>query len=48
MVLKLYCSYLRPEPKEKFMVIGCIEPKPVFLFIDTDVNPFINIYTAVR
>ena len=42
MVFWLYFPFLYPQPKHKFAVLGCIEPKPLMLFIDTDINPYIN------
>lgn len=41
-VLYLYFTVVRPNPKEKFALLGAIEPSPMLLFIDTDINPFVN------
>jgi hypothetical protein len=38
----LWFPITKPRPKEKFAVLGPIEPKLMLLFIDTDVNPFVN------
>lgn len=41
-VLYLWFPMVRPYPKEKFAILGAIEPAPMLLFIDSDVNPFVN------
>jgi hypothetical protein len=48
MVFHVWFSFTRPFPKEKFAILGPIEPKPLFLFIDTDINPFINCTDDLR
>jgi hypothetical protein len=46
MVIWLHFPYLRPQAKYKFAVLGSIEPKLQFVFINSVVNPFMNIEAA--
>jgi hypothetical protein len=41
-VLHLFCRFTQPYPKEKFMVLVCREPKPLFLLINSKINKFIQ------
>ena len=41
-VLCLYFPSLRPFPKEKLCVLTCLEPTPLLLLINSDINPFVN------
>jgi hypothetical protein len=47
-VLYLWFPITKPNPKEKFAVLGPVEPKPMLLFIDTDINPFVNHTNELR
>ncbi|WP_116809181.1 hypothetical protein [Steroidobacter cummioxidans] len=42
LVLYLWFPITKPTPKKKFAVLGPIEPKPMLLFIDSDINPYVN------
>lgn len=40
-VLLLHCDFTTP-PKDKFLVLACIEPEPLFLVINSQLNEFIR------
>jgi len=40
-ILHLYCSFTRP-PKDKFLVIVCLDPKPLLVFINSRINTLIQ------
>ncbi len=40
-VLLLYCDFTIP-PKDKFLVLACIEPEPLFLVINSQLSEFIR------
>jgi len=41
MVLFLWFRTMKPFPKDKFAVLCCLEPSPIFLLINSDQNTFI-------
>jgi len=38
----LHCSFTRPHPKNKFLVLLAISPKPVFFVINSEISAFIQ------
>lgn len=40
-ILHLYCSFTRP-PKDKFLVVVCLDPKPLLVFINSKINAFVQ------
>lgn len=40
-VLKLRCFFCKPEPKDKYFVVVSVEPEPILLFINSELNPFV-------
>ncbi|MGH7496813.1 MAG: hypothetical protein ACREOO_31075 [bacterium] len=41
-VLYLHCNFTRPQPKNKFLVLLAISPKPVFFIINSEISSFIR------
>ena len=41
-VYYLLCRYTKPHPKDKYIVIACIEPKILGFLINSRINPFIT------
>lgn len=39
-ILYLFCDFTTP-PKEKFLVVGCVTPKPLFLIVNCRISNFI-------
>ena len=39
-IFHLHCHVIRP-PKSKFLLLCCVDPKPVFLYINTAIPDFI-------
>ncbi len=40
-ILHLYCSFTKP-PKDKFLVVVCLDPKPLLVFINTRINALVQ------
>lgn len=40
-ILHLYCSFTRP-PKDKFLIIVCLDPKPLLVFINSRINALVQ------
>jgi len=40
-ILHLYCSFTKP-PKEKFLVVVCLDPKPLLVFINSKINALVQ------
>lgn len=38
----LHCGFTRPHPKNKFLVLLAISPKPVFFVINSEVSAFVQ------
>lgn len=41
-IVRLHCSFTVP-PKDKFLLLVCINPKPLFFVINSGINSFIQI-----
>ena len=40
-IFHLHCNFITP-PKEKFLILACCEPKPLFFFINSGVHRFVQ------
>jgi len=40
-ILHLYCSFTRP-PKDKFLIVVCLDPKPLLVFINSRINALVQ------
>jgi hypothetical protein len=38
----LHCSFTRPLPKNKFLVLLAISPKPIFFIINSEISAFLQ------
>lgn len=41
-VVYLFCEFTVPEPKDKYLLLGCVDPLPLFLVINSEVSDFIK------
>lgn len=41
-VLYLFCDFTSP-PKEKYLILVCAEPKPLFFLINSEIHPYIKV-----
>lgn len=41
-VVYLYCEFTVPKPKDKYLLLGCVDPLPLFLVINSKVSDFIK------
>lgn len=39
-VFYLYCSFTTP-PKDKYLLLACVNPRPLFLVINSEINDFV-------
>jgi hypothetical protein len=40
-VLRLYCQFIDP-PKEKYLILACVDPESLLFFVNSEVHPFIQ------
>lgn len=41
-VVYLYCEFTVPKPKDKYLLLGCVDPLPLFLVINSKISDFIQ------
>jgi hypothetical protein len=41
-VLYLFCSFTTPQPKNKFLFVACVNPRPLLFVINSQINDFIS------
>jgi hypothetical protein len=41
-VVYLFCEFTVPKPKDKYLLLGCIDPLPLFFVINSEVSDFIK------
>ena len=41
-VVYLFCEFIIPKPKDKYLLVCCIDPLPLFFVINSEVSDFIK------
>lgn len=41
-VVYLFCEFTVPKPKYKYLLVGCVDPLPLFFVINSEVSDFIR------
>lgn len=41
-IIYLFCDFTVPEPKDKFLLLSCVDPRPLFFVINSEVHEYIR------
>jgi hypothetical protein len=41
-VVYLFCEFTAPRPKDKYLLLACVDPLPLFFVINSEVSDFIK------